>query len=122
MENKEDLETLLNIERMVILQGLAEAYLLKNGKGTFNEAYPNVEDNYGNLNDEQIKILRTILKEEYEARNLSLSDKIKESGEDPNSEEITKYEIRDLARFADMTIATMSSIITRKERLLKINQ
>ena len=122
MENKEDLETLLNIERMVILQGLVEAYLLKNGKGTFNEAYPNTVDNYGNLNDEQIKILRTILKEEYEARNLSLSDKIKESGEDPDSEKITKYEIRDLARYADMTIATMSSIITRKERLLKVNQ
>ncbi len=120
--NKEDIETMLNIERIVILQGLVEAYLLKNGKGTFNEAYPNVKDNYGSLNDEQIKILRTILKEEYEVRGLSLSDKIKEAGENPDSKEITKYETLDLARYADMIIATMASIITRKERLLKVDK
>ena len=122
MDKKEDLETILNIERVVILQGLVEAYLQKNGRGTFSDAYPDIEDNYGSLNDEQIKILRIVLKEEYEARGLSLEEKIKEAGEDPNSKNITKYETLDLARYADMTIATMASIIARKERLLNIKK
>ena len=120
--DKDELKTMLDIERMVILQALAEAYLLKKGKGSFDKAYPDVEDSYGSLNEEQIKILRTVLKEEYEARGLSLSECISKAGEDPNSDKITQYEIADLARYADMTIATMASIITRKDRLLKINQ
>ena len=66
MENNES--KLLGMERCVILQAIAENYLIRTTGKHFEEAYPEVQEEYGVLLEQHIRLLKAYLNEEYAER------------------------------------------------------
>lgn len=117
--NKEDLMKLLPVERMAVLQGCVESYLLKTEHKTFAEKFPEIDDIYGALNEKQLEILHLYLEDEYKAVGLDLNQKIIESGSQPVEGGLSDYEKKELVRIADRELALVACILERKERLFK---
>ena len=59
MENETN--KLLGLERCILLQALAESYLLRTTGKHFNDAYPEVVEEYGVLLEEHVKLLKKFL-------------------------------------------------------------
>ena len=119
--NKEEFKEKVFTERMVILQAMAESYLIRKKDKYFSDEYPNVTDKYGIINLEQEQLLREFLKEYFNNQGRNLEEEIKKAGEDlsASTNKLTKYEIDELTKIADYEIIFLSTIIKRKERLLK---
>lgn len=111
---------MLGFERCVILQAIAENYLIRTkGKKICNE-YPELEEKYGVLADQHIHLLKEFLKEEYKARNLDLDECIVKSGEVVvTTDRLTDYERNVLIREADIVLLTYCTVEDRKKVFLK---
>jgi hypothetical protein len=77
----EEQKVLLGLERCILLQALAESYLLRKTGKHFYEEYPNVKEEYGLLVKEHVELLRSFLEEDFEARGLNLKDCLDKKGE-----------------------------------------
>jgi len=110
---------LIPAERAVILQGFVDSYLLRTEGKPFYEVYPDIEDQYGILNDKQNEILHYYLEDELKDRGRNLEEEIKAAGEERIDNELTDYEQEQLLELADKEIILLGSIMQRKEKLGK---
>jgi hypothetical protein len=116
---EENERKLLGIERMAIMQGFVELYLMQTEHKTFGELYPDVEDKYGVLNEKQVGILHSYLTYVYKSFGLDLNKVLQDKGEEPKEGNLTPFEKQELNRLADEQIVTLSMILKRKEKLFK---
>ena len=114
-----ELKKIMGIERCVVLQAIAEGFLLRTTGKHFEEEYPNVKEEYGVLTEQHIKVLKDYLKDNYESRNLDLNECIEKSGEEILKDKLTKYETEALVKDADLVLTTYVMVEERKKRLLK---
>lgn len=118
MENETN--KLLGLERCILLQALAESYLLRTTGKHFNDAYPEVVEEYGVLLEQHIELLKGYLVEEYTARKLDLNECITKAGEEPApAGKLTQYEVNALIRTVDTVLFTYTTVEERKQRFLK---
>ena len=71
---KIDFKKLIGMERCVVLQAIAEGYLLRTTGKHFSDEFPNVKEEYGVLVEEHLKLLKDYLSEQYTSRNLDLNE------------------------------------------------
>ena len=118
MENNES--KLLGMERCVILQAIAENYLIRTTGKHFDEAYPEVQEEYGVLLEQHIRLLKAYLNEEYAERNLNLNECIRRTGETAIlDDKLTDYEVKALIRNAYLVLSTYVMVEERKKKLWK---
>lgn len=118
----EEHNKLLGIERCILLQALAESYLKKTTGKNFNEAYPNIVEEYGVLLEQHIELLKAHLKEEFLFMNLDLNECIVKNGEEIASfGKMTKYEFDALLRIVDTFMFIYSAAEDRKKKFKKNN-
>ena len=118
----EEQRTLLGLERCVLLQALAESYLLRKTGKHFYEEYPNVKEEYGLLLDEHVKLLKKFLEEDFSARNLDLAACVEKAGETLSDDKLTNYESQILVRIVDDVLFTYCTVEERKKRFLTNNK
>ncbi len=114
----EEQKTLLGLERCVLLQALAESYLLRKTGKHFYEEYPDVKEEYGMLLDEHVKLLKGYLEEDFSARGLVLTDCVNKAGETLSPDKLTDYESKVLIRIVDDILFTYCTVEERKKRFL----
>jgi hypothetical protein len=116
---KIDFKKLIGMERCVVLQAIAEGYLLRTTGKHFSDEFPNVKEEYGVLVEEHLKLLKDYLSEQYTSRNLDLNECIEKSGEKVLDDKLTKYETESLIKDADLVLTTYAMVEERKRKLLK---
>ena len=114
-----DIKKLIGIERCVVLQAIAESYLLRTTGKNFSEEYPELKEEYGVLNEQHALVLKQYLKDQYASRNLDLNECIMKSGEQCLDDKLTKYETESLIKDADLVLTTYVMVEERKRKLLK---
>lgn len=114
-----DMKKIIGIERCVVLQAIAESYLLRTTGKHFNEEFPDVKESYGVILEQHSQLLKKFLKEEYASRNLDINECIEKSGEKVLENELTKYEIESLIKDADLVLITYAMVEERKKKFLK---
>jgi hypothetical protein len=114
----EEQKTLLGVERCILLQALAESYLLRKTGKHFYEEYPNVKEEYGVLLEEHVKLLKKFLEEDFSARQLDLSLCVEKAGETMLDNKLTDYESKILVRIVDDVLFTYCTVEERKKRFL----
>lgn len=115
----EEKKELLVAERLVILQGFVDYYLIKTTGKVFTELYPDIKDEYGLLNDKQSEILHSYLADVYNSFGLDLDSVLANVGEKFDGKNLTEFEKKELIRLADTQIGVVAAILNRKERLYK---
>lgn len=117
---KMDIKKLIGIERCVVLQAIAEGYLLRTTGKHFYEEYPGVEEEYGVLYEQHIHLLKAYLIEQYASRGLNLNECIRKAGETVSlGAQLTQYETESLIKDADLVLTTYAMVEERKKRILK---
>ena len=112
----------LGLERLILLQAVAESYLLKTTGKHFYEEYPGVQEEYGVLLEQHVDLLKAHLADEFASMNLNLNECIEKSGEKPApAGKLTQYEVNALIRTADIVLFTYCTVEERKQRFLKEN-
>lgn len=121
MDNLSDEQVmqLIPAERAVILQGFVDSYLIRTDGRPFYEVYPDIEDQYGILNDKQNELLRYYLEDEFKERGRNLQQEILAAGEEIVDGELTDFEEEQLLELADKEIILLGAIMRRKETLAK---
>ena len=76
-----DMKKIIGIERCVVLQAIAEGYLLRTTGKHFNEEFPNVKESYGVILEQHSQLLKKFLKDEYASRNLDINECIEKRKE-----------------------------------------
>ena len=117
--NEEQVKKMVAVERMTILQAFAESYLMRTQKKTFMEAYPDVPDQYGKLNDVQTALLHEYLVSFYKGLGFDLEKILAEKGQKFDGKNLTEYEKEQLVRLADEQIHMLAVILDRKARAKK---
>ena len=117
--NEEQMKKMVVVERMTILQAFAESYLMRTQKKTFKEAYPDVEDQYGVLNNQQSALLHDYLTDLYKGFGLDLNKILEEKGQKSDGKTLTEFEKEQLVRLADEQIHMLAVILDRKARAKK---
>lgn len=115
----EEKKKMLTAERMAVLQGFADYYLLKTKGKVFTDLYPDIKDEYGRLNDKQSEILHSYLVDTYKSYGLDLDGVLARAGEKFDGKNLTEFEKKELIRLADTQIGVVAVILKRKERLYK---
>lgn len=114
----EEQKILLGLERCILLQALAESYLLRKTGKHFYEEYPTVKEEYGLLVKEHVELLRRFLEEDFEARGLNLKDCLDKKGEVITNDKLTDFESKILVRIVDDVLFTYCTVEERKKRFL----
>ena len=114
----EEQKTLLGLERCVLLQALAESYLLRNTGKHFYEVYPDVKEEYGVLLKEHVELLRKFLEEDFSTRQFDLYECIKKAGQTCSVDKLTDYESKVLIKIVDDILLTYCTVEERKKRFL----
>ena len=100
--------------RTVVMQVMADSYLLTNGKKSYEEEFPGAKNVLGELSDEQALLLRMYLGQEFQRLGLDLKKEIEKNGEQMEVDVLSKYETTELAKRADQFIL-MTSILEQKK-------
>ncbi len=109
-----DKNEMLEKERLVVLQNFAEVYLNRKGLPPSSVMFKTI-DEYGELTEEQVKLLHFYLMDEYQKMGLDLISAIKASGEEIVTGKLSKYEIQELIRRADDMIYFLGVLNMRKQ-------
>ena len=112
----EEKKNLLTAERMAILQGFVDYYLLRTKNSSFAKEYPDIKDEYGKLNNKQTELLHYYLMSVYKNMGLDLEKVLADKGETYNGT-LTNFEKDELVRLADDQIGLVAIMMNRKERL-----
>lgn len=114
----EEQKKLLGLERIILMQAFAEAYLYRQTDKDFSDVYPDVKHEYGLLTVEHVKLLKAYLKENFNIRKLDLNECIEKAGEKAMDEKLTEYEASILINMADDVIFVHDMIDRLKSKFL----
>ena len=96
-------QTLIKKGRILALKCFVEAYLVSIGKENLDQIFTNREiTDETILTGEENQVLHHLLLDEYKAKGLNLNEIIEASGEKSDGKKLSKYEIDELMRRADM--------------------
>ncbi len=110
MENKE----MLAKQRMVVLQNFAETNLFLNGQPSSSEVFQK-PDVFGELNEEQARLLRNVLRDEFATYDSDLEKYVTSRGDKFEPGKLSKTEIDLLIKQADKTIVFLDVLSKRAE-------
>lgn len=115
MENNNELtnQELIAAERLVILQNFAETHVVKHGNESSEELFERA-DIYGELSEEQARLLRAYLREELATYGLDLKYYVTSRGETYEPGKLSKAEISLLMKKADDMILFLGTLEKRK--------
>lgn len=115
MENNNELtnQELIAAERLVILQNFAETHVIKHGNESSEELFERA-DIYGELSEEQARLLRAYLREELATYGLDLKYYVTSRGETYEPGKLSKAEISLLMKKADDMILFLGTLEKRK--------
>lgn len=115
MENNNELtnQELIAAERLVILQNFAETHVVKHGNESSEELFERA-DIYGELSEEQARLLRAYLKDELATYGLDLKYYVTSRGETYEPGKLSKAEISLLMKKADDMILFLGTLEKRK--------
>jgi hypothetical protein len=121
MKNLEELtdQEIIAAERIVILQNFAETFVALHGAQSSEEVFEKA-DVYGELNEEQARLLRLYLKEELAGYGLDLKYYVTSRGEQYEPGKLSKAEIALLMKKADEMIVFLSTLQERKNKAMNI--
>lgn len=109
----EDRQELVRM-RKVVMQLIADYYLITNGKKSFSEEYPEKEDIYSEPNLDQLMLNRAYLEKKYQEKGMDLKTEIEKNGEQMNSDNLTNYEYEILIKKADEFLIMLGLLEERK--------
>lgn len=117
MKNIEELteNELIAAERIVILQNFAESFVAMHGAQSSEEIFEKA-DIYGEISEEQARLLRLYLKEELAGYGLDLKYYVTSRGEQYEPGKLSKAEIALLMKKADEMIVFLSTLKIRQEK------
>ena len=120
MENNNELtnQELIAAERLVILQNFAETHVVKHGNESSEELFEKA-DIYGELSEEQARLLRAYLREELATYGLDLKYYVTSRGETYEPGKLSKAEISLLMKKADDMILFLGTLEKRKMKARK---
>ena len=115
LENNNELtnQELIAAERLVILQNFAETHVVKHGNESSEELFERA-DIYGELSEEQARLLRAYLREELATYGLDLKYYVTSRGETYEPGKLSKAEISLLMKKADDMILFLGTLEKRK--------
>lgn len=110
-----DEKNVLAQERVVVLQNLAETFLATNGAPSIEEAFE-VPDIYGQINEQQTRMLRYYLIDELKMYGLDLEYYVTSRGQAFERGKLSQAEIDLLIKKADQMIAFIGTLEKRKKQ------
>ena len=113
-----DIKEKLKVERYVVLQTIAEAWLKRHGKKSTAEQFK-IEDKFGTLNGAQAAALHFYLAEKYKVMGSDLNAMIEKNGEKVEKGKLSNYEWEQLVVVADEYIMFIATMEERKEKFKK---
>lgn len=122
MENNNELtnQELIAAERLVILQNFAETHVVKHGNESSEELFERA-DIYGELSEEQARLLRAYLRDELATYGLDLKYYVTSRGETYEPGKLSKAEIDLLMKKADDMILFLGTLEKRKMKAREAN-
>lgn len=114
--NELTMQELIATERLVILQNFAETFVALHGAESSEELFEKA-DIYGEINEEQARLLRLYLKEELASYGLDLKYYVTSRGETYEPGKLSKAEIALLMKKADEMIVFLSTLKRRKDKI-----
>lgn len=113
-------QELIAAERLVILQNFAESHVVKHGNKSSEELFEKA-DIYGELSEEQARLLRAYLREELATYGLDLKDFVASKGEKYEPGKLSKVEVDLLIKKADDMILFLGTLEKRKQKTIERN-
>lgn len=108
---------LVQKERIIVLQTLAEVYLKTKGLPPSAVMF-NTADEFGELTNQQVMLLHYYLMNEYSKMGMDLIACIKRTGEEIVPGKLSQYEIKELISRADDMIYFLGVLAQRKDALI----
>lgn len=117
MKNFEELteQEMIAAERLAILQNLAETFVAMHGAVSSEELFEKA-DIYGEINEEQARLLRMYIREELASYGLNLEYYVTSRGEVYEPGKLSKCEIALLMKKADELIVFLGTLKKRKDK------